>query len=481
MTADVIEMKRSPQGGPPGPASIEAEQALLGAVLLNPDAYAHAAVLVKTEQFSEELHRRIFDVMGQLLQAGRPITLVGLIAHLGDQELGGGVTTRRYLATLCAEASSVLLAPEHARIIRDAAVRRTLIEVGGGLIQRATDAAVDCPPDEVAATSMDAIRVVLEGAPRAGTRFGLGAGAAEYIGRIEALRRGEGEPPALMTGFEDLDRKIGGLHPGTIVFVAGRPAMGKTIVMTSIATNVARRNKGVGVLEFSLEIPGDELLARHLASATFHHERPIPFSAIMEGRDLSDEEVQRIVLAQRDLEQLPIVAECPPRITVAEIVGRIQVERRAMAARGLRLGVVLIDYLDKITAPDRYAGQRTYEIQEIITALKSAARSEEVCIVLLAQLNRGTEQRRDQRPMLADLKSSGFIEQEAHAIIFVYREAYYLLTSEEYRDDDPETQQRFLDVEHDVELLIGKNRSGPTTMVKLWGHVGCSYLSSHGH
>ena len=188
--------------------------------------------------------------------------------------------------------------------------------------------------------------------------------------------------------------------------------------------------------------------------------------------------MERVVLAQRALRELPIVVECPPKITAEEIAARIHVEKKAMASKGTTLGVVLVDYLDKITAPDRYAGQRTYEIQEIVTVLKRAALAEDVCLVLLAQLNRGTEGREDKRPSLADLKSSSFIEQEAHAVIFVYREAYYLVKSAAYRDNDPDAHARFDSIRNDVELIIGKNRGGPETTVRLWGDVACSYLVS---
>ena len=478
MTSGFLPVARTQAADVQAPVSIEAEQAVLGAILVNPDAYALVASILRAEHFSEEIHRRIFHVMSQLLQAGRAITFPSLIAYLGDNDLGAGVSTGRYLANLLSGTATVLLAPEHAKVVRDLATRRSMIAEAKELERRAIDAVVTYAPAQIASDSLDALRVLIEETPHDGSRFGLGEGASALIERLESIRRGDIVPQSFRTGFVDLDRVLGGLHPGTIVLVAARIAMGKTVVMTNIADGVARRNEGIGVLEFSLEIPSQELIARHLAGAAYDVDAPIHWSSILAATKLDDEEVERLVLAQRDFERLPISIQSPPRITAAELVGRVQIEKRSMAAKGIRLGVVLIDYLDKITATDRYVGQRTYEIQEIVTALKSVARSEDVCIVLLAQLNRAAENREDKRPSLADLKSSSFLEQEAHAVIFVYREAYYLLKSTEYRDEEPEAQLRLEEVRNDVDLIIGKNRSGPEATIKLWGDVACSYLAS---
>ena len=467
-------------GGPPHrplPVSIEAEQALLGAILINSDAFAQAASVVKPEHFFEELHRRIFDVMGELLIAGRPITPAGLLTYLGDHELSEGMSTGRYLARLMADAVSVIGAPEYARIVLDLATRRMLITAAHKLEERAHDAKVDVSPDDIASGTLDSLRTILEAAPRQRSRFQLGQGMVGLVDRIERMRRGEEKQRGLSTGYPDLDRALGGLQPGTIVVAGGRVAMGKTVLMTNLAAQVARRNLDVGVLEFSLEIPADQLQARHLAEACFDHRRPLTFGAILKG-DLDDGDAERVVLAQREFLSLPIIVECPSKITAAEVVARIHIEKKAMAARGISLGVVLIDYLDKIAATDRYAGQRTYELQEIITTLKAAALAEDVCIVLLAQLNRATEGREDKRPSLADLKSSSFIEQEAHAIIFVYREAYYLQKSAAFRDNDAEAEAKFDRIQNDVELIIGKNRGGPEETVRLWGNVACSVFAS---
>ena len=468
-------------GAPPPqrmlPASIETEQALLGAVLVNAEAFPQASSVVKAAHFSEEIHARIFDVMGQLVLAGRPITPAGLLTYLGDQELAEGITTGRYLARLMAEAITVIGAPEYARIVRDLAVRRSLIEASQRLAEGAYDAKVDATPDDVASGALESLRTILEASPRHRSRFHLGQGMEALVQRIERIRRGEEQRRGLSTGYPDLDRALGGLQPGTIVVAAGRVAMGKTILMTNLATKVARRNEGIGVLEFSLEIPADQLQARHLAEAVFDHRRALTFGAILKG-DMDDGDAEQVILAQRAFVGLPIIVECPSKITAAEIVARIHIEKKAMAASGVTLGVVLIDYLDKIAATDRYAGQRTYELQEIITTLKASALAEDVCIVLLAQLNRATEGREDKRPSLADLKSSSFIEQEAHAIIFVYREAYYLQKSADYREGKPEAHAQFDQIQNDVELIIGKNRGGPEVTVRLWGDVACSVFSS---
>lgn len=458
------------------PASFEAEAALLGAVLLNSEAYHAVANIVAPEHFTEEIHQRIFDVAGQLARSERAITPAALLAYLGNHPLGEGLDTRAYIARLASEAVTVINAPDYAKLVRDTAIRRDLIAVSGELAESAYDARVDAAPDEVAAGALERIRAIIDRAPRARTRFQMGEGMAHLVDRMEAIRRGEVKPRGISTGFADLDRATKGLQPKTIVVVAARVAAGKTVMMTNLAHNVA--NQGVGVLEISLEIPEDELQARHIAQAVYDNRRPIAFSEIQEASGLDNVDVERIVDAQRAFLDMPLVAECPPRMTVAEIASRIHVERKRMAAKGIKLGVVLIDYLDKIAASDRYRGQRVMEIQDIMDALKASARAEDVCIVLLAQVGRGTEGREDKRPGLMDLRSSGAIEHEAHAVLFVYRPAYYVLKSQKYRENDPDAVAEFNRVRNDVEVIIGKNRSGPETTVHLWGDVGCSYLTS---
>lgn len=457
------------------PASIEAEQALLGAILLNNEAFHLTAHVAGPEHFSEPLHQNIHSVMRDLIQAGRPATPPGMVAHLGNYEITQGKTISSYLIDLIREAPTVLGAPEYARIIRDTFNRRRLITASQEIIDVAYSAPVSAAPEDLAAQGLDSIRTIVEEAPRKRSRFQMGDGMAALIERVERIRRGEEKPRGISTGYPDLDRATGGLQPGTIVVVAARPAMGKTVLMTNLAANVAR--KGHGVLELSLEIPDDQLQARHLAQVIYDHRRPVPFGDILRG-EIDDQAVEQIVAAQRDFLRLPLIAECPPSMNAAEIAARVHVEKRKMAANGVELGLVLIDYLDKIASSDRYAGQRTYEIQDVVNVLKSVARSEEVCIVLLAQLNRGTEGREDKRPSLADIKSSSFLEQEAHAIIFLYREAYYVAKSVAFREDDPATKAHYEQVEHNVELIIGKNRGGPEMTVHLWGDVSCSIFSS---
>ena len=461
------------------PASYEAEAALLGAILTSTEAYHAVASIVAKEHFTEEVHQRIFDVAGQLARNEQKITIAGLLCYLGNHQVAEGTDTRSYLAHLAAEAVTVINAPDYARLVRDTAIRRELIAASNDLTDSAYDARVDAAPYEVAAGAMERIREIIDKSPRAKTRFQMGEGMATLVNRMERIRRGEEKARGISTGFYDLDRATKGLQPKTIVVVAARVAMGKTVMMTNLAYNVAKQ--GVGVLEISLEIPDDELQARHVAQAIYDHRRPLTFSEIQEASNLSDEDAERVIHAQRDFLKIPLVAECPARMTVAEIAARIHVERKRMADKGVKLGVVLIDYLDKIAATDRYRGQRPMEIQDVMDALKAAARAEDVCIVLLAQVSRGTEGREDKRPGLMDLRSSGAIEHEAHAIIFVYRPSYYITKSQAFREGEAAALDEFRFTQNDVELIIGKNRGGQETTVKLWGDVGCSYLTSARH
>ena len=473
---------RPPIGQPierPLPVSIEAEQALLGAIMLNNDAYHQAAGLVQIEHFSEEIHRRIFDVMQGLIRESRPASFANLLQFLGNHEVMEGVTTGAYLARLAAQTPAIVSAPDYARTIRDMHVRREVIAAARKLEDSAHDARVSISPDDLAADGLGILRTVLEQAPQRGSRHAFVSSFDRLIANIEKVRDGEVVELAFSTGYADIDAVTsGGYRPKTVWVVAGRPGMGKSIFMTGSALRAAKA--GTGVLEFSLELPEAEITARHVADLIYDNREPVEFASIQTGQ-VTDHDFERIVVARRAYEALPLVVDCPDKlVSCAEIAARVHVEKKRMAARGVTLGVVFVDYVDKVRAGQSYAGQRTYEIQEVMNDLKAIARAEDVCVVVLAQLNRGLEGRDDKRPNMADLKSSGSLEQEAAICLFLHREAYFVQKSAKFRDGDAEALDRFQVVKHDVEAIVGKNRQGPETLVHLWGDVACSTFQSAG-
>lgn len=459
------------------PSNIEAEQALLGAILVNNAAFLIVSAFLKAEHFHEELHRRIYEIASALIDKGQAATPITVKTFLGDHEVGGGVRTGHYLARLMSEAVTIVNAPDYGRNILDLHNRRLMIGVAETLRAHAQDAPVGEPVSKILDAAEGALFEIRTGAgvvaPERGT---AGQMAASLVATIKRRRAGEEPSLAVSTGIPDLDRDTGGgFHPGTLWVLAGRPGMGKTVVGTSLARAASRSS---GVVYFSLEVPRDQLAARLLSELSYVARRPLSFGSILRG-DMDDEELWRIEDAQKQLATMPLVLDVSSSLSVAQIRARVRLEKDRMARRGVRLGVVVVDYLKFVRASDRYQGQRVYEVGEISAGLRQTAKDEGLCMVLLAQLNRAVESRDDKRPNLSDLRESGDLEADADVVSLLYRHAYYLEQSSAFRRNDPETLQQLAECKHSLDFIIGKNRAGPTRTHKLWCDVGCSVVSAH--
>jgi replicative DNA helicase len=470
--ARLDDYRQAPAREPP--SNVEAEQALLGSILLNNEAFGQIAGFLRAEHFVEELHRRIFAVIAGLIGESKIASPITVKTFLGEHDLGGGATIAGYLAKLAAEATTVIGARDYAMTVRDLFIRREIIAAAREATDQAFDAPVDMRPAAIAASALERL-VELTDDPSTATRATAGASAHKLVERAQAIRDGSAAPLGASTGFAELDGLTGGYRPGELWIVAGRPGMGKSIIAVSSATKVARA--GHAVLAFSLELPEDQFTARLLADMAYLARRPVTFSQILRGH-LDDEEMWLVVAAQRDLARIPLVVDYSSRLTVIDLRARIHAERKRAAAKGQPLAVVFIDYLKFIQASDRYRGNRVYEVGEISGALKQIAKDEGVCVVLLAQLNRGLESRDDKRPGLADLRESGDLEQDADVVAFLHRDAYFIQKSPAYRASDPEAFDAFDTAKHKAEIILGKNRSGPTKTVDLWCDVGCSTIAT---
>ena len=234
---------------------------------------------------------------------------------------------------------------------------------------------------------------------------------------------------------------------------------------------------GWGVMEFSLEVPQDQFMARHVADLVRSSRRTIPFGNIMRG-ELEDDELWIVEDGVRRFDDMPIIVDFAPKLSVADIALRVRTEKARFARQGVQLRVVFIDYLKFIKASDRYRGQRVYEVGEITGALKALAKQERVCIVLLCQLNRANEARDDKRPGLADLRESGDIESDADVVVFLHREAYYIEKSAKFRENDSDTLARHAELVHQAELIVAKNRAGPTRTVLVYCNIAASSLGN---
>jgi replicative DNA helicase len=452
------------------PNNIDAEQALLGAILVNNDAYYRVSDFLEAGHFMEDLHRRIYEVATSLIKAGKVATPITLKTFLGDQDLGG-VTIPQYLARLAAEATTVINAEDYGRTIYDLAVRRNLISIGEDLVNTAYDSPVDSSPRE---QIEEAERRLYELAETGRYDGGFQRFTEALTGAIDmaaAAFKREGKLSGISTGLSDMDRMMGGLQPSDLVILAGRPAMGKTSLATNIAFNVARAyeaerqpdgsmktvNGGV-VGFFSLEMSSEQLATRIIAE-----QAGVPSYKIRRG-DISEADFYKITEVAREMQTVPFYIDQTGGISIAQLAARA---RRLKRQRGLDL--LVVDYLQLLSASAKKGENRVQELTEITTGLKALAKELSVPIVALSQLSRQVESRDDKRPQLSDLRESGSIEQDADVVMFVYREEYYLKNKE----PKPGTEEYFkwqaeMDQVHGkAEVIIGKQRHGPTGTIQL--------------
>lgn len=463
----------------PMPEAIEAEQAVLGAVLCWNSTLAAVAPHVDVADCGEPIHQRIFDVASQLIAAGKPASPITLKTFLGDAELAEGVTMGAFLARLAAGALPPSEAPGMAKHVRGVAARRRLIAAAAALDERVRDAAVRDDPAEIAGDAMLGLQDI---AATAGTDTARPiAGFADHLmSEVEGVLAGSVMPRIITTGYVDLDRAMNGLDPGTLVLAAGRPGMGKTMLANSIGHRCART--GVGVLEFPLEIGTGQMTARHLADIAYRGAGRSPAFRDIGKRagEMTEGQVQAVREACARLRELPIVMDSRSRVTVPQISAKVAQVQRDMRSRGVELGLVVLDHLDFIAASDRYRGIRVQEVGEIVLGLKDVARSQGVCVLLMSQLSREVEKRsaKERRPTLADLRNSGDLEQVADVVAFLYREEYYLTRSPGYLAGDPAALDAALAAQGKLEVILAKVRAGPTPTIHLWCDPASSSISS---
>jgi replicative DNA helicase len=452
------------------PHNIDAEQALLGAILVNNDAYFRVSDFLEAEHFQEEVHRRIFEVATSLIKAGKVATPITLKTFLGDQDLGG-LTIPQYLARLAAEATTVINAEDYGRTIHDLAVRRRLIEIGEDMVNEAYDSAVDVSPRE---QIEDAERKLYELAETGRYDGGFQTFSTALTAAIDiaaAAYKREGKLSGLATGLVDLDRQMGGLQTSDLIILAGRPGMGKTALATNIAFNIAKAYRGEkqpdGTIKtvnggivgfFSLEMSSEQLATRIIAEQS-----GIPSYKIRRG-DIREDEFYKLTDAAREMQTIPFHIDQTGGISIAQLAARA---RRLKRQRGLDL--LVVDYLQLLSGSSKRSDNRVQEITEITTGMKALAKELAVPILALSQLSRQVEARDDKRPQLSDLRESGSIEQDADVVMFVYREEYYLKNKEPKMGTEEYFKwQADMDQAHGrAEVIIGKQRHGPTGAVQL--------------
>lgn len=454
------------------PQNIEAEQALLGAILINNDAYYRVVDFLKANHFFEPLHGHIFEVMGELIRSNRvanPITLKAFLPATIDIV---GFSVAQYLARLAAEATTVINAPDYGRTIYDLAVRRELIKVAEDMLSTAFEAAVDSVPREQIQHAEKLLYEIAETGRYGGGFETFETALDSAIDRAAQAYESDGKLSGLATGLKDLDTRLGGLQPTDLIVIAGRPGMGKTALATNIAFNVASAydstrqvdgalQPGAGgiVAFFSLEMSSEQLATRVLAE-----QAEISSSNIRRG-EIGETEFGRLLDHRQKMRRLPLFIDQTGAISIAQLAARA---RRLKRQRGLHL--VIVDYIQLMQGKSPRAAQnRVQEITEITTGLKALAKELNVPVIALSQLSRGVENRDEKRPQLSDLRESGSIEQDADVVMFVYREEYYLKNKEPRAGTDEhftwEAEMR--EARGKAEVIIAKQRHGPTGTVAM--------------
>jgi replicative DNA helicase len=455
------------------PHNIEAEQALLGAILVNNEAFYRVSDFLEPRHFFEPIHQNIYQLARDLIRAGKLATPVTLKTFLDANIDIGGLNVSQYLARLAAEATTIINAEDYGHTIYDLSIRRALIQVGEDMVNVAYDAPVDFSPRN---QIEDAERRLYELAESGRYDGGFQRFAQALTTAVDMAARAyqrDGKLSGIGTGLDDLDRMMGGLQPSDLIILAGRPGMGKTALATNVAYNVARAWRGEvrtdghtvtvngGIVGFfSLEMSAEQLATRIISEQT-----EIPSNQIRRG-NINEADFEKIKDYSIELQNLPLYVDETGGLSVAQLAARA---RRLKRQRGLDL--MVIDYLQLLSGSTKRSSEnRVQEITEITTKLKALAKELNVPILALSQLSRQVESRDDKRPQLSDLRESGSIEQDADVVLFVYREEYYHKMRkplESNREKFAEWMAEGDKVDGKAEVIIGKQRHGPTGTVEL--------------
>jgi len=454
------------------PNNIEAEQALLGAILVNNDAFYRVSDFLKSQHFYEPLHRKIFEVSAELIRMGKMANPVTIKTFLPADEKVGDMTVSHYLARLAAEAVTVINAADYGRAIYDLATRRALITVGEDMVNIAYDAPVDMAPQEQIEDAERRLFELAETGRYDGGFESFTDAVKTAVDMANAAFMRDGHLSGIATGLRDLDRRMGGLQPSDLIIIAGRPGMGKTSLATNMAFHIAnayepapqadgtfKAASGGVVGFFSLEMSSEQLATRIISEQT-----EIPSSKIRRG-EINEAQFDLLVGCAQTMQKLPLFIDATGGISIAQLAARA---RRLKRQRGL--DVIVIDYVQLMQGSSAKSSQnRVQEITEITTGLKALAKELGVPIIALSQLSRQVESRDDKRPQLSDLRESGSIEQDADVVLFVYREEYYLKNKEPKPGSDEyiKWEGEMNDARGKAEIIIAKQRHGPTGTVPL--------------
>ena len=442
------------------PNNIEAEQCVLGSILISNEIFDDIGNILESKNFYDPMHQKIFSAIEKLIYSGtlaNPITLKTYFENEKDK-----LNIPEYLVKITKFSTSLRQSIEYSKIVYDLFVKRELIKISDEIIDNARLNDLDINAQKIIENSEKALFDLAERGSFGSSFIKFDNALKMTIEMASNAYKNEDGIVGVPTGLRDLDDKLGGLHKSDLVIIAGRPSMGKTALATNIAFNAAKKIQDEGkkssVAFFSLEMSSEQLSTRILAEQS-----RIKSNDIRRGR-ISEEQFDKFIETSKNISELPLFIDETPAISIAALSNRA---RRIKRTYGLDM--IVVDYIQLMTAINSRKDGRVQEISEITQGLKALAKDLSVPVLALSQLSRAVEQRDNNKPQLADLRESGSIEQDADVVMFVYREAYYL----ERKEPRPATveyaewQAKMSEVSNMAEIIVGKQRHGPTGNVFL--------------
>ena len=442
------------------PSNIEAEQSLIGSVLVNNDIIDEISNIVNAGKFFDPIHRKIYEVIETLNNKGmiaNPITLKNYFEKDSGLSEVGGVD---YLVKLTRFSSSIKQAIDYAKIIHEMYVKRELIFISDGISDQAKDEQIEKTGENIIEDAEKSLFDLAERGNFSQTFLKFNQAIDQTIEMATLAMKSDQGIVGVPTGLSDLDEKLGGLHKSDLVIIAGRPSMGKTALATNIAYYAAKHmqdnNEKGSVAFFSLEMSSEQLSTRILSE-----QARISSHEIRTGK-ATEETLNRYIETSRNIYDLPLYIDETPAIAISTLSNRA---RRIKRLFGLKL--IVVDYIQLMRTNSNRMDGRVQEISEITQGLKALAKELNVPVVALSQLSRAVEQRDDKKPQLSDLRESGSIEQDADVVLFVYREEYYLEKKQPKQGsiEHAEWQSKMSDIHGQAELIVGKHRHGSTGVV----------------
>jgi replicative DNA helicase len=442
------------------PNNIEAEQAVIGSILVSNDIFDEVNTIISSINFYDPMHQKIFDAIESLIYKGmlaNPITLKNYFEDEKDD-----INVPEYLVKVTKFSTPVRQAVEYSKIIYDMFVRRELIKISEETIDSAKLNDLDTSGQTIIENSERQLFDLAEKGSFSSSLIKFDDAMKQTIEMASAAYKNEEGIVGVPTGLRDLDDKLGGLHQSDLIIIAGRPSMGKTSLATNIAFNAAQKLQDSGkkssIAFFSLEMSSEQLSTRIISE-----QARISSNDIRRGR-ISDDQFDKFLETSKNIAELPLYIDETPAISIAALSNRARRIKRLFG-----LDMIVVDYIQLMRGTTYNKDGRVQEISQITQGLKAIAKELAVPVVALSQLSRQVEQRDDHKPQLADLRESGSIEQDADVVMFVYREGYYLSRKEprEATVEHAEWQAKMNEVAHLAQIIIGKQRHGPIGNVTL--------------